>query len=454
MKKRGTYKKIISVFTAACFFAPRFCFAFKSGTAKNAVLSSKIRCEVEERAADIRCAREAFENGGVEIEEIAAGRDGAKAEEISVKGGDFQVKKIELENCGAIKKPLKNAFYLGGLSVKTPFGVYEYGYPQLTLIGGERTLLGFESEVDRIFKDNYVAAVDAELIFTPQSAQAFSAVREKYGKQIKKQAIRAAIGYALASGKSAIELKTEPVEPKVFYNDVLKKCTLRSSFRTYYGNSTEERKNNIALAAAAISGAVIPIGGEFSFNAVVGERSEARGYKSAKIIINGEFAEGIGGGVCQVSGTVYNAALLAGLTVTECHRHSLPVGYLSPSFDAMVSGNFCDLVFKNDTASEIYILCRADGEFLSVQIYGLACDYEYKLISRVVEVIEAKTLEICDENLTSGERVQVKQPKNGLKSEGYLCAYKNGDLVFTRKIRADEYAAQNGIIKIGKNRGG
>lgn len=433
MKKRGTYKKIISVFTAACFFAPRFCFTFKSGTAKNGVLISEFRCEWEEPTAEF-C--------GVKIEKNAS---------------EFYVditEEKELENCGSIKKPLKNAFSLGGLSVKTPFGVYEYGYPQLTLIGGERTLLGFESEVDRIFKDNYVAAVDAELIFTSQSAQAFSAVREKYGKQIKKQAIRAAIGYALASGKSAIELKTEPVEPKVFYNDVLKKCTLRSSFRTYYGNSTEERKNNIALAAAAINGAVIPIGGEFSFNAVVGERSEARGYKSAKIIINGEFAEGIGGGVCQVSGTVYNAALLAGLTVTECHRHSLPVGYLSPSFDAMVSGNFCDLVFKNATASEIYILCRADGEFLSAQIYGLACDYEYKLISRVVEVIEAKTLEICDESLIGGERVQVKQPKNGLKSEGYLCAYKNGDLIFSRKIRTDEYAAQNGIIKIGKNKGG
>lgn len=443
MKKRGTYK-IISVFTAACFFAPRFCFTSKSYDDKNGAFNAAQYCCVVEDGAAQFCYVEktAAEVGAAKKAEYVTEISGVKTEETTV------------QTRGSVKKSVKNAFRLGGLTVKTPFGVYEYRYPQLTLISGERTLLGFESEVDRIFKDNYVAATDAELIFTPKNGQAFSATSEKCGKQIKKQAIRAAIAYALACGKSVIELKAEPVEPKVFYNDVLKKCTLRSSFRTYYGNSPEDRKNNIGLAAAAINGAVIPVGGEFSFNAVVGERSEARGYKSAKIIINGEFAEGIGGGVCQVSGTVYNAALLAGLTVTECHRHSLPVGYLSPSFDAMVSGDFCDLVFKNDTASEIYILCRADGEFLNVQIYGLARDYEYKLISRVVEVIEAKTVEVCDESLTGGERVQIKQPKNGLKSEGYLCAYKNGDLVFTRKIRADEYAAQNGVIKIGKNKSG
>lgn len=410
MKKRGIIKKLISVFAAACFFAPRFCFALQNFNVKT-----------------------------IAAESLSAAERLGTTESLSA-----------TESLKVIAVNKKSEFSLGSLVIKTPAGAYEYSYPQLVYNNGELTLLGFENEIDAIYEDNYIAAVNAELIFNPNREKPFCFEREKYGSQIKKQQIRAAIASALSSGKRVIELKAEPIAPDIFYNDVLKKCVLRSSFRTYYGSSCEERKTNVALACAAINGTVIASGGEFSFNAVVGERTEARGYKSAKIILNGEFAEGIGGGVCQVSGTIYNAALLAGLSVTEWHRHSLPVSYLNPSFDAMVSGDFCDLIFKNDTSSELYILCRADGEFLSAQIYGVAREYEYKLISRVVDVIEAKTFEVVAEGLKSGERLQVKQPKNGLKSEGYLCAYKNGELVFSRKIREDEYAAQNGLVKIGK----
>lgn len=103
-------------------------------------------------------------------------------------------------------------------------------------------------------------------------------------------------------------------------------------------------------------------GEEFSFNAAVGERTEERGYSTAKVIENGKFVEGVGGGVCQVSSTVYNCALLSGLTVTERHRHSLAVSYVEPSFDAMVSYSYADLRFYNDTGKSVFIVADADGE--------------------------------------------------------------------------------------------
>ena len=124
---------------------------------------------------------------------------------------------------------------------------------------------------------------------------------------------------------------------------------LRSSFFTTFYSSKEERVNNIEIASKSIDGIMIESGGEFSFNKVVGERSEKRGYKKAVAIIKGEFTESVGGGVCQVSSTLYNAVILADLKIVEYHPHSLPVSYVAPSFDAMVSWGYADLRFENNT---------------------------------------------------------------------------------------------------------
>ena len=122
-----------------------------------------------------------------------------------------------------------------------------------------------------------------------------------------------------------------------FYDLQPKKIVLRAEFSTNYSSSTDARKFNVALASKTLDNTLVDINGEFSFNYTVGERTERRGYKKAKIIVGGEFVDGVGGGVCQVSTTLYNAVLLAGLKIIECHPHSLPVSYVAPSFDAMVN---------------------------------------------------------------------------------------------------------------------
>ena len=130
---------------------------------------------------------------------------------------------------------------------------------------------------------------------------------------------------------------------------------LLSSFTTRFDGGNAARSHNIRLAAKLINGSVVKNGETFSFNATVGQRTPERGFKRAKIIENGEFVEGIGGGVCQASTTIYNAVLTAGLKIEEWHRHTLKSSYVKPSFDAMVNSNGADLVFVNDTASPIYI---------------------------------------------------------------------------------------------------
>ncbi len=240
-----------------------------------------------------------------------------------------------------------------------------------------------------------------------------------------------------------------------FYALSPKNIVLRSKFYTSYSHSSKERKNNIKLASNAIDKTFIDVGGEFSFNKTVGARTTERGYKTSKIIVSGEFIDGVGGGVCQVSTTLYNAVLLAGLDIVEYHPHSLPVSYVSPSFDAMVSYNFADLRFINNTSNPIILHTITTDNTLTVEIYGEPNEYCYIRQSKTLEDIPApKEQEILDEKgeypeLFIGQKKVVRYSKSGLKSQGYLSKLKDGKIVSTKKIRTDTYQAIRGLIVLG-----
>ena len=240
-----------------------------------------------------------------------------------------------------------------------------------------------------------------------------------------------------------------------FYNLKPEQLTLRSSFYTTYATSTDERKSNIALAAKSLNGTFVDVGAEFSFNRTVGERTVKRGYKVAKIIVGGEFVDGVGGGVCQVSTTLYNAILLAGLKITEYHAHSLPVSYVAPSFDAMVNSGSADLRFINDTFNPIIIYAHADGQRLLIEIHGQKQNLSIERYSVVTERIPCeKEQVILDEkgeypDLFVGEYRFIKYGKAGCKSEGYIVAKKDGKVIFNRKIRSDKYNSTRGIVVYG-----
>ena len=241
-----------------------------------------------------------------------------------------------------------------------------------------------------------------------------------------------------------------------FYDLQPKDIVLRSQFYTNYGNSTLERKHNIYLASKSIDNTFVDVGAEFSFNRTVGERTEKRGYRTSKIIVGGEFVDGVGGGVCQVSTTLYNAVIMSGLRVIEYHPHSLPVSYVAPSFDAMVNSNFADLKFINNTHNPIIIRTVADGEKLKVEIYGEELLEKYIRKSEILEKIEPPEYEVVlDEKgefpeLYEGDSKIVKYGKEGYKSVGYLITVKNGKQYAVKKIRTDKYAPVRGKIVYGK----
>ncbi len=142
------------------------------------------------------------------------------------------------------------------------------------------------------------------------------------------------------------------------------------SYSTAY-NPNISRAVNIALAASRINGVVIQPGESFSFNQTILPRTAANGYVEANVIVNKRYVLGTGGGICQVSSTLYAAMLTAGLPATERHPHSLDVGYIPAGMDATISGNTLDLKFTNIFAEPIQIQAAADQGTLTISLYKL-----------------------------------------------------------------------------------
>ncbi|MBP3434554.1 MAG: VanW family protein [Clostridia bacterium] len=219
-----------------------------------------------------------------------------------------------------------------------------------------------------------------------------------------------------------------------------------SSYTTYFNKTETDRRENIEIAASLIDGVIVQPYGDFSFNQTVGRRTAEAGFKQAKIIVNGEYAVGVGGGVCQVSTTLYNAALKSGLTVTEFHAHSLQVSYVAPSRDAMVSTQ-SDLKFSNPHPFPVRLNAKAADGAVRVSFTGKKDGYRYEIVSETLGEIAPPPPVVKE----GEEEKIVRSPKNGIKSEAYLECYEGDALVSRKRLRIDEYRAVQGIIvkKIG-----
>lgn len=165
------------------------------------------------------------------------------------------------------------------------------------------------------------------------------------------------------------DISTEDLETKLF-RDVL------GSYTTY-GGGTSGRVNNILLSSQSCNDVILLPGETFSYNETVGERTAARGYQSATVYVNGQSVPGIGGGICQVSSTLFAASLYANLEIIERHNHSRTVAYLPSGMDATVSWGGPDYQFKNNTAYPIQLKVTYAGSAVQVQILGTKEDDSY-----------------------------------------------------------------------------
>lgn len=174
------------------------------------------------------------------------------------------------------------------------------------------------------------------------------------------------------------EIPVEETEPVITDDALASIDGVLASYHTQY--TPGNRGHNITLAAGKLNGTLVKPNDILSFNDTVGLRTAAAGYKVAGVILDGQLADGIGGGVCQVSSTLYNAILLAGLTPTARTSHALPSAYCPPGLDATVADGQIDLQFRNQLAHSVYLLTNADGHTLTVYILGTRADLGGKTI--------------------------------------------------------------------------
>ncbi len=255
--------------------------------------------------------------------------------------------------------------------------------------------------------------------------------------------------------KIKINLKIKKYSSKNILKEDFKE---KGCFSTDFSSSSESRKNNIRRALSSFDGIVLEEGEILSFNETTGKRNEENGYKKAKIISSGTFVDGYGGGVCQVSTTLYNACLLAGLEIIEVNSHSLPVSYVEPSFDAMVNSGSSDLVVRNNTNGKIIITTSDENCKCKFKIFGKENINKITRISEKTKIIPAKEEKIDSDykkyglELEIGEEKRLSYAKDGYFSNGYLNYYdKKGKLVKTEKIRESKYYPTEGIVVIREN---
>lgn len=292
-------------------------------------------------------------------------------------------------------------------------------------------LNGINEVVSAVCESESTPAVEPYAIFNSYGTPfTYNAGRD--GIRADAAALNRDIISSLSGGFERVNVKAYAVKRKTDISKVRGDTKPLSSFITYFDGANESRSHNIRLAADKINGTVLNCGDTLSFNETVGARTEERGFKTAKIIEKGEFVEGVGGGVCQVSTTLFNAALLGGLKITEYHPHSLSVSYAAPSRDAMVSGSYFDLKMENVTGHTVYIRARTGKDFVAFDFYGRGDGAEYSYSSCVTGSIPAPTETCGDESLA-------KAGKDGVTSEGYLTVKRNG-LCKTVLYRRDSYA--------------
>lgn len=227
---------------------------------------------------------------------------------------------------------------------------------------------------------------------------------------------------------------------------------LLSQFSTSFTSSGYNRSNNIILSSAKLNGLVLMPGEEFSYNQAVGQRTRAAGFREAGAYSNGKVVQEVGGGICQVSSTLYNAVLYANLEIVERTNHYFNPGYVKAGLDATVSWGGPDFRFRNNRNYPIRIVTDTSGKKLKVYIYGLKTDDDCTVVldPRYISSVPYKTTYQNDASLATGETRVISSGSNGCKTATYKYVYdKNGTLISSECISRDTYSPHNKVVAVG-----
>lgn len=257
----------------------------------------------------------------------------------------------------------------------------------------------------------------------------------------------------LKEDKEEYTIPLKITKPKKTINNLGEEAfpDLLATFSTRFDGSNYNRNTNIKLAAKKVNGTVILPGEKFSFNTIVGSRTIEAGFKEGTAYIGRKVVPDVGGGVCQVSSTIYNTALLANMQIVERSNHMFTTGYVAASRDATVYYGSLDFVFKNSRKYPIKMVASANGGVCKVSIYGIKEEKEYEVIiqSKITSYINPTTIYKEDPTLEEGKEIVEQTAITGCRSEGYKILKLNGKIVSQTLLSKDTYKSRNKIVRRG-----
>lgn len=297
-----------------------------------------------------------------------------------------------------------------------------------------------------------------EIDFLPRNAELVLAggkvhvVSDKIGQKVNTSQLIEMINNKLQQGFPIdLEIPVNEVAPKIKTTDVEKIDTVIAMYTTQFDLNNLNRVRNVSLAAKSINGTLLRSGEVLSFNAIVGPRLEEFGYKEAPVFVDGKLVPDWGGGVCQVSSTLYNAALLADMSIEERTSHFRPPGYVPLGQDATVADNLLDFKFKNSLSESVYILSSINDNNLTVYILSSSNikQPEVSIVASDRKVLEPNTIVKQDPNLELGREVVEAYGQKGFVVSISRIKKINGKEISRELISTDEYKPEDRVVRVG-----
>ncbi len=303
-------------------------------------------------------------------------------------------------------------------------------------------------DLDKIYGEVHVLPQDAS--FT--SGENFEVIIDKTGVDFDIDSAKEEYKNLKAGETMKIALRV--VEPKVKVADLDKQLfkDVLATYSTTYDVTEKNRVKNLQTASDRCNGTIVYPGEEFSFHKTIGTRTIANGYASAHSFAGGKVVNTVGGGICQVSSTLYNIVLHADLEVVERKAHGMYVKYAEPSVDATISEGAIDFRFKNNRSYPIMIVSEMKDGTLTMSILGIKekTDKIIEIESVTLETLPYTTIRENDSTMLKGTTKVVQEPVDGYISEAYRIEKDaNGNIVSRTLISKDKYIPTNEIIKVG-----
>lgn len=295
-------------------------------------------------------------------------------------------------------------------------------------------------------KDAQIERKDGEFIVTPSVV----------GVSVDMEATKAALNEALNAEETenvVVMAAVTEEQPRITTEDLSTIKDVLGTYTTSFSSSGAARSTNLEVGAAKINGHVLMPGEVLSGYECMAPFTTANGYKTATAYENGRSVDSVGGGVCQIATTLYNAALYAELDIVQRQNHSMTVGYVDHSRDAAIAGTYKDIKVSNPYDTPIYVEGYTSGKKLTFTFYGKETRPENRTIefeSKTLQVIDAGApVEQQDASLAPGQRVKVQSGHNGVRSELYKCVYVDGVLQDRTLLNKDSYNSSKAIYRVG-----